>query len=307
MQFPHVTITSSQLSALIYLPDDQRGFYRGARFDWSGMVAQVSHRGHTFFGPLHDQPKPDLHDGVAGLAEEFGMFDPLGYDEVDQGGSFVKIGIGELHRPDSQPYSFGKAYPIQNPGIWQVRVGANMAHFEHTVEGPRGWGYHYTKAITLVDDAPVLNITRTLKNTGTKTIHTTHYNHNFLTFDGRSGIGPDYRLQFAWPLRAVEWKDDGPLRIDGSMLYVDRPVREKESLWALLEGYGPTPEHHGVRVFDPVTRMGIDIRGDLPLVRAVVWGTGRVICPELFVKIEVEPGQTMQWSHRYLFQAAQAE
>ncbi len=304
MTFPHVTLTSKQLSALVYLPDEKHGYNRGTRFDWSGIVAQVGHKGHTYLGPLHHEFKPGLHDNVAGLAEEFSMFDPLGYDEVPQGGSFIKIGIGELHRPGSDKYQFHKKYRITRAGEWKVQVTAQSIRFEQRFEGLRGWGYAYVKTITLSDDAPVLTIERELRNIGEKPIRTTHYNHNFYTFDGRKTVGPNYRMEFGWPLRAVEWRDNGPMRIDGSTLHIDRELNKGESLWAVLEGYGASAQDNRVRVFDPQTQMGVEMTGDQPLTRAVVWGFDRVVCPELFVKVEVEPGQTMRWSHRYTFKPA---
>ncbi len=304
VNFPHVTLTSKQLSALIYLPDAEHGYNRGTRFDWSGIVAQVGHKGHTYLGPLHREFKPGLHDNVAGLADEFSMFDPLGYDEVPEGGSFVKIGVGELHRPGPKKYEFAKAYRIVRAGQWQVQVAAQTIRFEQRFEGPRGWGYAYVKTITLSDDAPVLTIARELGNLGEKPIRTTHYNHNFFTFDGRKTVGPDYRMAFGWPLRAVQWRDTGPMRIDGSTLHIDRELNKGESLWAVLEGFGPSAESNRVRLFDPQTQMGVEMVGDQPLTRAVVWGFDRVVCPELFVKVEVEPGQTMRWSHQYTFKPA---
>ena len=51
-EFPQVVIANKLLKATVYLPDAEKGFYRGTRFDWSGMVAQAEYKGHTFFGEL---------------------------------------------------------------------------------------------------------------------------------------------------------------------------------------------------------------------------------------------------------------
>ena len=51
MTFPEATISNGQVTAKIYLPDPQRGFYRSTRFDWSGMIASLEYGGHQYYGP----------------------------------------------------------------------------------------------------------------------------------------------------------------------------------------------------------------------------------------------------------------
>jgi hypothetical protein len=38
------------MNAVVFLPDKKNGYYRAARFDWSGILACASLNGHTFFG-----------------------------------------------------------------------------------------------------------------------------------------------------------------------------------------------------------------------------------------------------------------
>ena len=51
MTFPEATISNGQITAKIYLPDPERGFYRSTRFDWSGMIAGLEYQGHQYYGP----------------------------------------------------------------------------------------------------------------------------------------------------------------------------------------------------------------------------------------------------------------
>src|SRR5262249_29073743 len=82
-------LRSSQLSAMVYLPDPVSGHYRGPRFDWSGMVGEVTCDGRQFFGSLYPKnDDPRSHDyNATGPADEFGMTSPLGYDEAGPGGT----------------------------------------------------------------------------------------------------------------------------------------------------------------------------------------------------------------------------
>ena len=50
---------------------------------------------------------------MTGPADEFA---PLGWDEAKPGGSFIKIGVGVLRRPDEGKYDNYKLYEIIDPG-----------------------------------------------------------------------------------------------------------------------------------------------------------------------------------------------
>ena len=64
MTFPEATISNGQITARIYLPDPQRGFYRSTRFDWSGMIASLEHNGHQYYGPWFTGSDPSVRDFV---------------------------------------------------------------------------------------------------------------------------------------------------------------------------------------------------------------------------------------------------
>ena len=105
------------MQAVVFLPDAQSGYYRGPRFDWSGIVGCASLNGHTFFGEWFNRYDPEGNDAVTGPAEEFRHpTSELGYDDAAPGGLFLKIGVGLLRRTDEKPYRFGGAYPIVDGG-----------------------------------------------------------------------------------------------------------------------------------------------------------------------------------------------
>ena len=93
---PTATIASGDTKATIYLPDAKAGYYRGARFDWSGQVSSLTWKGHEYFGQWFDAYDPTLHDAIPGPVEEFLTNDTssLGYAEAGPGGAFVRIGVG---------------------------------------------------------------------------------------------------------------------------------------------------------------------------------------------------------------------
>lgn len=69
--YPKASISNGMVNAVVYLPDAKSGYYRGSRFDWSGVVGCLAYRGHTFFGVWFPRYDPLLHDAITGPVEEF--------------------------------------------------------------------------------------------------------------------------------------------------------------------------------------------------------------------------------------------
>jgi hypothetical protein len=66
---PQAEISNGIVKAKIYLPDATRGYYRGVRFDWAGVVPSLTYQGHEFFGKWFDKYDPFLHDAIMGPVE----------------------------------------------------------------------------------------------------------------------------------------------------------------------------------------------------------------------------------------------
>lgn len=200
-EYPAITIANNQIKLHIYLPDAEKGYYRGARFDWSGMISRIEYKGHTFFGEWRKPHNPTNHDDSVGPCEEFGMQEPLDYAQVRPGETFIKIGIGHLEKVKEKEYFFAKPYKIVKPGEWTVENGDDWIEFEQNLQDERGWGYLYTKRIQIEKEKPFFTIHHTLKNTGIKVIETNYYNHNFVMID-ELPIGTNYKLRFSFDAEA---------------------------------------------------------------------------------------------------------
>ncbi|HET8546953.1 MAG TPA: hypothetical protein VFL57_03075 [Bryobacteraceae bacterium] len=199
---PQAELHSGSLRARVYLPDPTNGFYRGTRFDWSGMVETVQYGGHTFYGRWFQATDPGVHDfeyrgaeivagpntAATGPAEEFNTNNKaLAYDEAKPGGTFIKIGAGVLRRPDERDYDRFRLYEVVNPGTWTNRIARNSAEFIQQLNDPSsGYGYAYHKNVRLVGSSAELHIAHTFRNTGKRTISSRVYNH----------IGNEDRLPF---------------------------------------------------------------------------------------------------------------
>ena len=80
-----IEIAAEELSE-IHLPDPENGYYRGTRFDWSGAISSLTHKGHEYFGEWQKSSDPYLHDRITGPVNEFRTNGKgLGYDEAPAG------------------------------------------------------------------------------------------------------------------------------------------------------------------------------------------------------------------------------
>ena len=303
-EYPKLQLNNGVIQASIYLPDPVRGYYRGTRFDWSGIIEHVDSVDHRYYAPLHANHNPEGHDFVSGPAEEFAMFDPMGFAEAAAGESFVKIGVGLLMRGKESEYRFDGNYKIIRAGEWDIEHGSDRVDFLQDFVGERGWAYRYRKVIRLLPGLPELTIEHRLENTGEKEIDVNNYNHNFTLIDGVP-YGPDYRVEFPFttaspmPINDLAWFRDNAVE-------VDKPLGER-SLWLpLFEGDGPA-NYNAALIRNLRTGATLEFRGDAPITRMVFWAVERAVCPEPFISLRLAPGQAQQWSSWYRFSKDDAQ
>lgn len=194
-EFPRAQISNGLIDATLYLPDTANGYYRGARFDWSGVMPELKFKGHTYFGQWFTKYDPYIHDAIMGPVNDFY---PLGYDNGKPGDSFVKIGIGSFTKQDTTPYSFSKPAKLINSGKWKISKKNDQVIFTHILDDP-GYSYEYTKTVRLEKDKPVMVLNYSIVNRGKKTIETNVYDHNFFVIDNQP-TGPDFSVVFPFKL-----------------------------------------------------------------------------------------------------------
>lgn len=122
------------------------------------------------FHPFHGEGFPD----------EFEK--PLGYDEAEIGGLFVKIGVGAEKKREEKPYTNWDMHEVELPAETIVKKIENGYTFIQSFVY-NGFGYCYEKAITVRNGK--LNVSHFLKNIGLKIIDTLWYSHAFLKYDSR--------------------------------------------------------------------------------------------------------------------------
>ncbi len=303
-QYPHVAISNGIVEAIVFLPDDEKGFYRSSRYDWSGIVGQITFKGHTYFMKRTNQLPHDPENPGHGIAlvEEFDssgrVHIPERFDEAKPGETFMKIGVGNLVKPDDgKPYSYGSKYVIADRGKRTVKNGKNWIEFTQELSDAYGFGYRYVKRLELTKGKPLLVMTHSLGNTGKRTFSTDQYCHNFFIIDRRE-TGPDNTVELFFPARFKN--DQAPVSfIRGRTIVFEQKVERAFMSW--MEGYTDSTAHNHAVIRNAASRAGVDISGDFPLFGFNFFADPYSCCPEFFVYKTIEPGTTAKWTRTYAF------
>lgn len=298
---PEATISSKQVKATLMLPDRDSGYYRGVRFDWSGVISKLEYAGHSFFGVWFPEYDPYLHDAITGPVDEFRSDDgALGFAEAAPNDMFIKIGVGVLRKPDDKPYSFVRPYQMVSEGHWIVRPYPDRVEFVQELKGIRNYAYVYSKTVKLDGKKPVLTLEHKLKNTGKRAIDTEVYNHDFYVIDNQP-TSPNTVVKFAFTPVA---KDDlkGAATLEGNELHYTRELQPKrDSVASYMTGYSPSPKDNDVSVENRKTGAGIREIGNRPISKFYLWSIRTTVCPEAYIKLHIPPGKTMSWKIDYHF------
>ena len=310
---PQTEIKNQHIKAKLYLPDPQNGFYRGTRFDWSGVISSLEYQGHDFYGPWFTQYDPSVRDfiykdadiivgsasAMVGPADEFQQ--PLGYDTAKAGQTFVKIGVGVLRKPDTANYASFQKYEITDPGKWTVRKGADFVEFIQDLnDAATGYGYTYQKTVRLTNGKAEMTIEHSLKNTGRLAIHTNVYDHNFLVLD-KAAPGPDFVISLPFQIKSSRPPGAGMAEIRGNQIAYLKTLENQERVFFPIEGFGGDSKDYDIRIENRKLGAGLRITGDRPLASETLWSIRSVLSLEPFIEITVEPANDFSWKYTYTY------
>ena len=302
---PSAQITNGLITAKVYLPDSQNGFYRGTRFDQTGVIGSLIVAGQNFYGPWFDRVSPDVMDymftpegivggpdsAISGPVEEFA---PVGFDQAPPGGTFLKIGVGRLRKPDSKPYDHYRIYDIVDSGLRSTLTNKDSIVFVQDVKG----GYRYVKTLQLVPGKPQLTIEHAFTNKSGKAIATTVYDHNFLTL---SPGNKDIAASFPFAIIPDTGPDPALVRIEGNRFAYQRALTGKEGVSFHITGFGASRKDYDIRISNANSGAGVRVTADHPLAKINVWSIRSVMAVEPYIAINLEPGATMRWTYRYSY------
>jgi len=312
LDFPETEITNGQIRAKVYLPDSQNGFYRATRFDWSGVVYSLQAGGHEYYGRWFEAIDPAVHDfvykgsqivsspctAITGPVDEFGA---LGWDEARPGGTFVKIGVGVLRKPDAGKYDQFRLYPIADAGRWKVAKTRESLEFTQDVnDSQSGYGYQYRKILRLEPGKPEMTLEHTIRNTGTRAIRTSVYNHNFFLLDGHPP-GEGLVITVPFQIRTNRPPNKKLAEVRGNRIVYLKTLEGEEIVATPLQGFDDTPHDNDIRIDNEKLGAGMRITGDRPLEKEALWSIRAVMAMEPFTALTVDPGQEFRWTSTYAY------
>jgi hypothetical protein len=298
--YPEARISNGILQVTLLLPDAQHGYYRGTRFDWSGAMSSLQFQGHEYFGKWFDRYDPKIHDAIMGPVEEFLTNGTgLGYQDAKPGESFVKIGVGAIRKPDEPAFRQFATYEIAGNGKWTIRKTADSVEYTQELSDTRGYAYIYKKTVRLVPGKPEMALEHSLRNTGSKPISTSVYEHNFYMLDHQPA-GPAYTVRF--PFEIHPRADLGGLaEARGNDFTYLKELQEGQSVFTPMDGFGDSPHDYDIRVENRNAGIGVRQTSDRRLAKLVFWSIRTTVCPEAFIDLSAAPGQEVKWRINYGF------
>jgi hypothetical protein len=311
-----VQIGNGLIRATIHTPDPVSGFYRGTRFDWSGIIGSLNYDGHNYYGPWFTKTDPSVNDFIydgpdivagpcsaaTGPAEEFlTNGEALGFSESSPGGTFLKIGVGVLRKPDDAKYSSFRLYDIVDHGKWSVSAKRESVEFTQTVSDPSsGYGYLYQKIVRLVPGKPQMMIEHHLTNIGKRSIATSVYDHNFLVLDNQT-IGPDFTITLPFEIRPARPVKSAFGAVDGKTIHYVKELQGRDQFGVNIEGFGKTSKDYEITIENAHIGAGMRIASDRPLESEELWSIRSILAMEPYIHMSVEPGKSATWKYTYTY------
>lgn len=297
IQAPQAEITNGLITLKVWLPDPENGYYRGTRFDWSGVISSLRYKNHEYFGSWKKNVEP--HNEIVGPAESFSS---LGYNQAKIGESFIRIGVGLCEKPEEEKYTWSRTYNIVDHGKWTIKQEKNWIEFIHELSDGKGYAYRYSKRLTLTQGKAELVLSHNLTNAGSKPIITNVFNHNFFVIDDRPS-GPEFEVEFPFTLTATRNNLKGRIFTQGNTIKYHKVLKNgmDEMVGTGLKGHGTSIKNNAFQIINKSTGAGVRSSIDQPLSKLFFWTMENTICAEPYIDMSIHPGATHTWNTEYTF------
>ena len=284
-------LKSGDLTARVLAPENSR--YNRTRFNHSAFLPDVWYKGTKFTQYERNQNDGFITTEGSGICCEYDNVQIM--RDTPVGEWYLKPGIGVLKREKDEwgICQFVKYQPFDT----KYDIGADNAVFETESPNVNGYAYKETRAVKLNGDEITLAVT--LKNVGEKAFQLEEYCHNFLSLGDRD-VGPGYRLDVPGFVN--------PASMNGSPLSYALVGDEKGFTFS-----GEVLKSFYVKSYEtqkaPVTwRMShsecgafIQEADSFTPNHIAVWGDYYVFSCEVFLPIDLKPGEEMNWTRKWKF------
>ncbi len=261
----------------------------GPRFDRTAVVRSVSLDGVEFLGPW-------------GLPDEFGLYSDgvLGYEQAAVGEGFIKIGVGRLIRDTEAGYHFAHPFPVDRVFPIEVTAGDEVLTVVQQSEGEGPWQYRYVKSYRLTGSHG-LEIHYKLSNTGSPAWTFEHYNHHWFRVADVL-VGPSYRVVTGFELPIAPTS----LQPGAFSLEIPGPLAPGEAHYYASE-LAEVTAHTNHFELQVSGTAAVRYQGSFSPRRFAVYADADGLCPEVFFRAALEPGETVSWFSTYRFDRMRAQ
>lgn len=277
--------------------------YRGERFDWNGSVIQMYYKGLPLLGMETGEKEFDTEINARGLYGEFGIKNCIGYEDIEVGEYFPKIGTGWLKK-NNHPYSFANRYERKPLNFsYSTNPEEKYAVFNCNSGDEMGYSYFYSKKITINADG--FTESYSFSNTGSKLIETTHYVHNFFK-PGKENIGPHISIEFPsdfdYSILLENVRTLGVLENQkGKLNFLKEPETDYffGGIWTALNDCTLKENDPSWVLKDRLHGIQVSETDSFEPWNADLWGYKKNVSPEIFYYLKAAPGETVKWSRTY--------
>ena len=264
--------------------------YDRTRWCHTGFIQDVWYKGIKFSEYERNRHGEQLTSEGSGLCCQFTSISP---EEAVPGKITLLpgVGIGIYKTPNAAQ----DRLDVHKQLDIKVTYTQDSAVFETQTPTVDGFSYFETRKIQLCGSEIIEKVTFT--NNGEKEIHMQEFCHNFLSLAGEE-ISPNYILEVpavdvpeGFQNNAMVFKDGHFtfLRHPDKACYFDDRINVKscdDYAWIMKTKKGKAFCYEKI---------------DFTPARVSVWSDYYTLCPEMFVKIELKPGQTTSWQRTWGF------
>ncbi|WP_462318986.1 hypothetical protein [Marinilabilia sp.] len=275
--------------------------YIGSRFDWTGKVTQLWWKDipmctSEFSGSNSEQQGK-------GFFNEFGIDQPIGYEDTEIGKFFPKIGVGMLRKEDNQPYDFFHQYECL-PFLFSTDINGSTVTFK-CINSFEKYAFSLQKTIQLTDNGFIVDYR--LENNSRVTFNTSEYVHNFLS-PGKRNLTDKIQLTVGEDINNQSFSKG--INPNNCLSYVGNQITWKEtpdSDFFFEKISKPKKEGFNWKLTDNDLNLSISETVDFKPEKINLWGRAHVVSPELFKTISLKPGETERWRRSYEIKEVESE
>lgn len=290
----YITLKNDRLEVKVQVPGTGYNF---TRFDWSGIVEQVTLDGkHTYCSAEIKDGVMDPNGGV-GITSCIAWMDNKYHDRIGMREDFPILGVGLLRKYDNIPYNFTKTYGC-NPFKRDIKFTDTSVEMHTLPFDCHGVAVDEVKTITI--EGNKMTIHHKFTNVGSETLDFKEYNHNFLKFDDHK-VDSSYVCHMPYPLEPISRRGELVLGRDSYRAF-DFDDYFRDICFHLNPPAEMRPPHWMKVVCED---NGLSVLIEENFHASIFWGwmTSDSFSPETNIYIHLEPGESVEYDRAYTFNA----